>query len=59
MLRSQDEPLPVYKHVNNAAWEYLGRYRVRSITDDARAVAERSEICGAAIRYVLRLEEMR
>jgi hypothetical protein len=60
MLRKQrdrNEELPVYEYVSDGAWEYLGRYRVLSITDDAGEVARRSEVCGAAIRYVMRLEE--
>lgn len=62
MLRAQSdqgEALPVYKRVGSGAWEYLGRYRVQNVTDDAREVAQRSEVCGTAIRYVIRLEEAR
>ena len=57
--RNRGESLPVYKRVDSGAWEYLGRYRVQSITDDAREVARRSEVCGGPIRYVIRLEEVR
>ncbi len=57
MLRGQADPLPVYKYVRSAAWEYLGRYRVRDISDDARVAAERSKVCRRPIRYVIRLEE--
>ena len=59
MLREQrdrNEEFPVYEYVSDGTWKYLGCYRVQSITDDAREVAQRSEICGAAIRYVIRLE---
>ncbi|MDP9477037.1 MAG: hypothetical protein M3R38_15360 [Actinomycetota bacterium] len=57
MLRRQGEPLPVYRRrVRGGAWEYLGRYQVRSVTDDAREVAERNEITGRDITYVIRLE---
>jgi hypothetical protein len=58
MLRSRSEPLPVYKRLGGADWEYLGPYRVQSITDDTRVVAQRSEVCGRRIRYVIRLEEI-
>ena len=57
MLRRQSAPLPIYKYAWHGAWEYLGRYRVRSITDDGSEAAERSEICGRPVRYVIRLEE--
>jgi hypothetical protein len=57
MLRRQSEPLPVYRYAWGGAWEYLGRYRVREITDDGPEAAQRSEICGRLIRYVIRLEE--
>ena len=58
MLRRQSEPLPVYKRVSHEDWEYLGRYRVESITDDARVTAERSEICRRPIKYVIYLEHV-
>jgi hypothetical protein len=57
MLRRQREPLPVYKYVRDAAWEYLGRYRVQDITDGGPEAAERTRICGRRIQYVIRLEE--
>src|SRR5918994_6484344 len=41
MLRNQGGSLPVYKRVSDARWEYLGRYRVQDVTDDAEATAER------------------
>ncbi len=56
MLRNQGGPLPVYKRVDDARWEYLGRYRVQDVTDDARATAERKAVCGWHPRYVMRLE---
>jgi hypothetical protein len=56
MLRSRSEPLPVYKRLRSADWEYLGLYRMQSITDGASVTAERSQICGRPIRYVIRLE---
>ncbi len=40
MLRRQSEPIPVYKHVSSASWEYIGRYQVQSITDDAREASQ-------------------
>ncbi len=58
MLRKQrdrNEELPVYEYVRDGAWEYLGPYQLQSISDDAREVAQRSEVCGADIRYVIRL----
>ena len=58
MLSRQSEPLPVYKYVRSAAWEYLGRYRAKNITDDPREAAERSKVCSRVIRYVMRLEEV-
>ncbi len=57
MLRREDRPLPVYRYSRGAAWEYLGRYRVQTITDGGREAAERTKICGRPIRYVIRLEE--
>ncbi len=57
MLSNQSAPLPIYRFVRDGAWEYLGRYRVRNITDDPRETAERSKICGRPIGYVIRLEE--
>lgn len=57
MLRRQSGALPVYKHVGGEDWEYLGRYRVQSLTDDARVTAERSQVCRRPIKYVIRLEE--
>jgi hypothetical protein len=57
MLRHQSQPLPVYRYARGAAWEYLGRYRVQSITEDGPEAAERTEICDRPIRYVIRLEE--
>jgi hypothetical protein len=57
MLRRQSEPLPVYRHAKDAAWEYLGRYRVQSITDGGPEAAERTKICGRPIRYVIRLKQ--
>jgi hypothetical protein len=59
MLRRQSEPLPVYRYARGAAWKYLGRYRVTSVTDGGREAVERSEICGRPIRYVIGLEEAR
>lgn len=59
MLRERCGPVPVYKRVGDARWEYLGRYRLQDITDDARATAERSEVCGWPVRYVMRLEVAR
>jgi hypothetical protein len=57
MLRRQSQPLPVYRYSRGAAWDYLGRYRVQSITEGGPEAAERTEICGRPIRYVIRLEE--
>ena len=57
MLRRQSEALPVYRYAWGGAWEYLGRYRVQSITDGGPEAAERSKICGRPIRYVIRLED--
>jgi hypothetical protein len=57
MLAHQSEPLPVYKYVRSAAWEYLGRYRVQDISDDSRLAAERSKVCRRPIKYVIRLEK--
>ena len=59
MLRNQGGSLPVYKRVSDARWEYLGRYRVQDVTDDAEATAERQAICGWYPRYVMRLEAAR
>jgi hypothetical protein len=56
MLRRQSEPLPVYRYAWGAAWEYLGRFRVKSITDGGPEAAKRSEICRRPIRFVIRLE---
>jgi hypothetical protein len=56
MLRQQDGALPVYKFVYDGAWEHIGYYRVKSITDDSEITAERSRICGRPIRYVIQLE---
>ena len=57
MLLRKSERLPVYKFARGAAWKYLGRYRVQGITDGGLWAAERTEICGRPIRYVIRLEE--
>jgi hypothetical protein len=57
MLREQGDPLPVYKRVDDAKWEYLGRYRVGNITDDVRTTTARSKVCGWLPRYVMQLEE--
>jgi hypothetical protein len=57
MLRHQRGPLPVYKYVSDGAWEYLGRYRVRGIAEDARETEKRRRICNRPIAYVIRLEE--
>jgi hypothetical protein len=57
MLRRQSEALPVYRFTGNAAWEYLGRYRVQSITDGGPKAVERTKICGRPIRYAIRLED--
>jgi hypothetical protein len=57
MLRRQSQALPVYRYSRGAAWDYLGRYRVQSITEGGPEAAERTEICGRPIRYVIRLEE--
>src|SRR5215211_679971 len=57
MLRNRSEPLPVYKRLRSADWEYLGPYRVQSITDDTRVTEQRSQVCGRRIRYVIELEE--
>jgi hypothetical protein len=57
MLRRQSEALPVYRCAWGGAWEYLGRYRVQSITDGGPEAAERSKICGRPIRYVIWLED--
>jgi hypothetical protein len=57
MLLRQGGSLPVYKFVDSAAWEYLGRYRVQSITDGGPGAEKRSRIAGRPIRYVIRLEE--
>ncbi len=55
--------LPRYReeteYAGCAAWEYLGRYRVKSITDGGPEVTERRKITGRPIRYVIRLEEAR
>lgn len=56
--REEGDLLPVYKRIGSGAWEYLGRYRVQSVTDDAGEVARRSEVCGARIKYIIRLEEV-
>jgi hypothetical protein len=56
MLRNQGGSLPVYKRVSDARWEYLGRYRVQNVTDDAGATAGREAICGWRPRYIIRLE---
>lgn len=58
MLRRQDGPIPVYRHRWGGAWEYLGRYRVQSITEGGQAADERSKIRGRPTRYVIRLEEV-
>jgi hypothetical protein len=55
LLRRQKGLLPVYKFIRSGDCEYLGRYWVRSITDEAAEAAERSEVCGRPIRYVIRL----
>ncbi len=57
MLRCQSGPIPVYRYARGAAWEYLGRYRVRDVTDGGPEAAERSKICGRPVRYIIRLEE--
>ena len=57
ILRHQSEPLPVYRRASGGAWEYLGLYRVLSVSEDPRELAERSRICGRPIGYVIRLEE--
>lgn len=57
MLRHQGGTLPVYKCIREGAWEYLGRYRVQSITDGGPEAAKRSKIIGRPIRYVIRLKE--
>jgi len=57
MLRRQGEALPVYRYARGGAWEYLGRYWVRSVLDGGREAAERTKICGRPIRYVIRMEE--
>ncbi len=56
-LRRQRESIPVYRYAGNAAWEYLGRYRVRSITDGGPEADERRKITGRNVRYVIRLED--
>ena len=57
MLRRQSGPIPVYRRASRSAWEYLGRYRVRSLTEGGQVAIERTEVCGRPIRYVIRLEE--
>ena len=57
MLRRQGGALPVYKRIRAGAWEYLGRYRVQSITDGGPEAAERSKIVGRTIRYIIRLKK--
>ncbi len=57
MLRRQGGSLPVYRYVGPAAWGYLGRYRVRSITDGGPEADERRKITDRNVRYVVRLEE--
>ena len=57
MLRRQGGSIPVYRYAGGGAWEYLGRYRVRGITDSGPEAAERREITGRNVRYVIRLEE--
>ncbi len=56
MLRRQGGSLPIYGYAKDSDWEYLGRYRVQSITDGGQEAAERSRIAGRPIRYVIRLE---
>lgn len=57
MLRKQDGPIPVYKHSWGGAWECLGRYQVKSVTEGGQDAHDRSKICGRPIRYVIRLGE--
>ncbi len=59
MLRRRGGSLPVYRYAGNSDWEYLGRYRVRSVMDGGPEAEERSRIAGRPIRYVIRLEEAR
>ena len=57
MLRRQDGPVPLYKHHWGGAWEYLGRYRIQSVTEGGQIADERSKIRGRPTRYAIRLEE--
>lgn len=57
MLRDQvGEFVPVYKFREFTEWEYMGRYQVVEVTSSAKATAERSEVTGRIVEYVIRLQ---
>ena len=50
------EFVPVYKFREFTEWENMGRYQVTEVTSSAKATAERSEVTGRTVEYVIRLK---